>query len=364
MLKKTLIIFFTFCTTLFAADVTVTVVGEAQIVKGDISTAKIVAEQRAKWTAMEQAAQVKVTTANVIHNAAILDEIVKSEVTGSIKAFKKLDEGKDGDIYWVKAQVTVQPEAAKDILAGMAKNTIIAVYIPMYFPNRRGLEENHGLSEALINELIDKGFEVVDLADVSDSAFRSSLLNAALTKDMGTVRALASRYMAGSTLVGKLEVIDKGNDIGYGRVDFSIVDGALDYRIIGEKDGKKSLLASGTMRGRSQGATAQQASYGVSEDMAERYAPQLAGIAAGKIFGDNKRTIRVVLVSNNNLTKLREFKEVVQNISWVLDVKETGIDSLSLTYPEKAMYLASIININGGYAIKSFTDTEILVYSK
>jgi hypothetical protein len=364
LFKKILFILFIFSLRLYAADITVKVTAEAQITGGDLSSAKIVAEQRAKWSAMEQAAQVKVKAATVVHNAVILDEIVKSEVSGSIKAFKKLDEGRDEDIYWLQASVTVQPDEAKNILAGMAKNTIIAVYIPMYFPHGNGMAENHGLSEALINELLGKDFEVVDLADISDEKFRKELLNAALKRDMGMVRTLASQYMAGSTLVGKLEVIDKGKDIGYGKINFSIVDGSLDYRLIGEKDGKRALLASGTMLGRSQGANDQQASYSVSENMGERYAPQLAGIAAGKILGDNKRTIRVVLVGNNNINKLREFKEVVQNISWVLDVKETGIDALSLTYPEKAMYLASIININGGYAIRSFTDTEILVYSK
>jgi hypothetical protein len=98
--------------------------------------------------------------------------------------------------------------------------------------------------------------------------------------------------------------------------------------------------------------------------MGSRYAPQLAGIAAGKILGDNKRTIRVELVGNNDIDRLRDLKQSVQNISWVLDVKETGINSLSLTYPEKAVYLASIINSSGGYPIKSFTDTEILVYPR
>ncbi|MDR2401055.1 MAG: hypothetical protein LBD73_05320 [Deferribacteraceae bacterium] len=358
------LIIFAFCAQIYAADITVTVVGEAQIVSGDLSTAKIVAEQRAKWSAMEEAAQVKVTAANVVHNAEILDEVVKSEVSGSIKLFKKLDEGKDGNIYWIKAQVTVRPDEAQNVLAGMAKNTIIAVYFPLYFPKKRGVEESHGFSEALIDELLALGFEVVDLADISDAGFRGTLLNAALKKDMGTVRTLASRYMAGSTLVGKLDIIDKGNDIGYGKINFSIVDGSLDYRLIGEKGGKKSILASGTMLGRGQGATGEQAAYNTAQDMGERYASQLAGIAGEKILGDNKRTIRVVLISNNDIAKLREFKEVVQNISWVLNVKENGIDSLTLTYPEKAMYLASIININGGYKIKSFTDTEILVYSK
>ncbi|MDR2104876.1 MAG: hypothetical protein LBP51_03870, partial [Deferribacteraceae bacterium] len=119
MLKKTVIILLAFCTPLFAANITVTVVGEAQIVKGDISSAKILAEQRARWAAMEEAAQVKVTAASIIHNEEILDEAVKSEVSGSIKLFKKLDEGIDGDLYWIKAQVSVQPDEAQAALSGM-----------------------------------------------------------------------------------------------------------------------------------------------------------------------------------------------------------------------------------------------------
>jgi hypothetical protein len=168
------------------------------------------------------------------------------------------------------------------------------------------------------------------------------MLAAAQKRDTSEVRRLASQFMAGSVLIGKLQVVDKGNDVGYTKVKFSIVDGEVDYRLIGDKNGTRAIIASGVISGRGQGATPKAASYTVSKNMAARNSPQLAGTVASKILGESKRSVRVVLVGNKDLNKYNAFKDVVKNISWVLDIRETGLDSLIVSYPEKTMYLAAI----------------------
>jgi hypothetical protein len=346
-----------------ADGIKVTVIGEALIVNNDLSSAKIQAEQRARWAAMEEAAQVKVTAESVVHNSILLDETIKSEVTGAISEFKKLDEGKDGNTYWIQAEVTVKPDDAKNLMANISKNTTIAVYIPL-FTDSGEVEETHSFSEQLIAELINKGLDVVDLASGAESDLRNAILAAAQKRDIAEVRRFASQFMAGSVLIGKLQVVDKGSDIGYAKVNFSIVDGEIDYRLIGDKNGTRAIITSGVISGRGQGATPKAAAYAVSKNMAAKNSLQLAGTIASKILGESKRSVRVVLIGNNDLNKYNAFKNTVKNISWVLDVRETGLDSVVVSYPEKTMYLAAIINNNGGYTVKSFTDTEVLVYPK
>ncbi len=347
----------------FAADMTVKAYGEAQIVNNDISAAKIQAQSRARWAAMEEAAQVKVNVASIIHNAELLDESVKSEVSGSITDFKINDEGRDGDIYWVQANVTVKPDNAKETIAGLSKNTSIAVYFPMIFADGT-VEENHPFSEKLIQDLIDKGFDVVDMAAEADSDFSKELYDATVKSDTARMRALAARYMAGYALMGKVKVVDKGNNVGYATITFSIVDGELDYRLIGDKNGKRSILTTGTTTGRGQGATVQAAAYAMSKNLASRNSPQIASAVSTKLLGDNMKSIRITLAGNTDIRKFNDFRDMIKNISWVLNVKETSKDSLIVDYPEKTLYLATIINTKGGYMVKNFTDTEIIVYPR
>ncbi|MDR0453464.1 MAG: hypothetical protein LBH05_01480 [Deferribacteraceae bacterium] len=356
MKKLTLLLFVCalFVTAAFAAPVTVDAVGEAQIVRGDVPSAKIQAESRARWAAMESAAQVKVKSETVIHNAELLDEFVKSEVKGSITNFKITNEGKDGDIYWVQAKVTVEPSKAQNVMGGLAMNTKVVVYLPMIKLDG-SVTETHAFSEQVVQDLINNKFEVIDMA--SDDPKLSETLSKAVQKnDMATVRALVSKYMASYALVGTVKVVDKGKDSGYGDIPFIIVDGEVAYRLVGGK----SILASGTMTNRGQGATAEQAANTMSKNLAKKESGQLVSVVSQKVLGDNKRTVRITLAGNRDVKNLQEFRDMIKNVAWVLDVKELGVDALSISYPEKTLYLAAIIGTKG-YTVKNFTDTEVVV---
>jgi hypothetical protein len=353
-------IYLLFALPAFAANVTVETVGESIIVRDDVASARIQAESRAKWAAMEEAAQVKVSVSSVIHNAELLDESAKTEIKGSVVDFKVLDQGRDGDTYWVQAKVTVDPTKSQNAMGNFAMNTKIAIYMPLMLPDGTA-EESHSFSEQLINDLIDRGFEVMDIAMEASPELSKQLATAAQKNDMATVRSLVSQFMAGTILVGKVKVIDKGQNVGYTKVNFKIVDGEVDYRIIGDKNGKKSILATGSMTGRGQGATLEAAAYNLAKSLANKSSSQVASNVAVKVLGANEKTIRVALVGNSSVHKMNEFRDMIKNLSWVLDVKEQGTGALTLSYPEKTLYLATIISSNG-YKVKSFTETEIQVY--
>ena len=71
-----------------AAAVTVSAVGEADIVNGDKSAAKIQATARAKWAALEDASGIRVKAETIVQNAVLVDEAVKNEVSSVIQSYK------------------------------------------------------------------------------------------------------------------------------------------------------------------------------------------------------------------------------------------------------------------------------------
>lgn len=340
----------------------VAVYSEAIVKNGDVASAKIQAESRARWSAIEQASNVKTSVSTIVRNQDLLDESVKLTVGGSIKTFNITDEGVDGEIYWMQADAFVEPGEARQSVSEYAKNTTIAVYLPMIMLDGT-VEESHPLSEGLISELTMLGFEVVDMAHQAPANISEELATAMQKGDTAKVRELTTDFMAGSVLVGKVVLVDKGKDTGYGTVNFTMIDGELSYRLLSDKNGSKVIILSKSMSSRAQGATPQQAGYSLSKNMSKRNAAVIAGDVASAVTGSAGKTVRIVLVGNTDVNKFNSFRDVVKNISWVLNVREAGVNSLLVEYPEKTLYLATIINRNG-YQIRNFTDDEISVYPK
>src|SRR3989338_10107362 len=72
--------------------------GEAAILAGDIPSARLEAIARAKWDAMEKAVGVEIRAQTIVQDAAIIDDVVKKKVGGSVRDFKVKAEGKKGDV--------------------------------------------------------------------------------------------------------------------------------------------------------------------------------------------------------------------------------------------------------------------------
>jgi hypothetical protein len=294
---------------------------------------------------------VKVSVDTIVRNSELLDESVKAQITGSVVKFEITDEGVDNGVYWLTARATVEPGKASEALQ---RNTAIAVYLPMRTIDGNIVEDNP-FSEAVVNQLVEKGFDVVDFS--KDQAISAQLRKAMAADNMAQVRELVSQYAAGSAVIGELTVIDKGKDVGYTKINFTIVDGSLPYRIV--SNGK--VVKSGSLAGRGQGANNQQAEVMLASNMAKRESTILASETATKILGANSKTVRIELVSNTDVVKFQKLRDTVKNISWVLSLKEIDGKTMTVDYPEKTMYLATIIS-QQGYKIKSFSDNEILVY--
>jgi hypothetical protein len=343
---------------------TVEAFGEAEIKGNDIASAKIQATARAKWAAMEKAAGVKVKVESLVQNAVLVDEAIKSEVGGVVESYKIIDEGKDGNVYWNKIRATIVPQKALKAMSFVAKNTSVAILIPVIFPDGK-VEETTSLTENIISQLIENGLEVADLAESGDNVAVRDIEKAMRRNDFMAMRNLAYKHLSGVILIGKVDTIAtarEGKNVGYGvSLPFNIVTGQMTYRLIGEKNGRKVILASGHVSGRGQGATVEDATYNMMDNLNKNVSARLIGLVLEKVKGINNKPIEVVLSRNRDINKLLDLKHTLTYISWVLETKEQGMDTIMVKYPEKSLYLATAINSKGKYRVKKFNNYQIIV---
>jgi hypothetical protein len=350
----------------FAGDKLVEGAGEALIVGNDINAAKNQAIVRAKWDALEKATSVQVKVETIVQNAMLVDEAIKSEVSGTITDYTIIDEGKDGETYWVKIKAKVKPDGAIKAVSQFAKNTSIAVLLPVVFPDGRVLESTP-LSEKLTSELLMQNYEVVDIAAQGNPYNIKQLNEAMKNDDYMLLRNLAYRFLSGVVLVGKVETIasaKEGKNIGYGiNIPFNIVNGKLTYKLIGDKDGNKILLDSGYVSARGQGASIEDATYSMLENLANEVSTNIVSKISEKIRGVYSKKIEVVLAGNTDIEKLMELKNDIQYIAWVLNVEDKGVDKLIVDYPEKPVYLANALEQKRIYFVRKIDGQRIILES-
>jgi len=347
----------------FAAPVTVTAIVEADIMNGDKTSAKMQAVARAKWAAMEEASGVRVKSDTIVQNAMLVDEAIKNEVTGVIQNYTVTGEEEDGTIYRVMISATIVPEKAKDAVGILAKNTSVSVMIPVVFPDKH-TEETNVLTETVINELTMQQLEVVDIVS-ADGTSISELDKAMRTNNYMAMRNIASKYLSGTILIGKVDTTataKEGSDVGYGvSLPFNVVTGRLTYRLVTQQGSNVRILASGFLAARGMGPTLDDATNQMMENMNREVSQKLVSIVMEKIKGANSKSILVQMAGKNTLSDLMELKQMLSYTAWVLEVKERGADALAVQYPEKALYLATAINSKPNYNVKKLTDYSILV---
>lgn len=350
----------------FAQPTSVSSIGEADIVNGDKASARLVAIARAKWAALEDVAGVKVKSDTVLQNAMLVDEAVKTEVQGVVTAFKVTGEEEDGNIYRVQILASIEKTKAENAVGAIAKNTSISVMIPVIFPDGR-VEEASALSETVIGELAARNMEVVDISQSSGISVKD-IQNSIKTGNFNNLRDVALKNLSNTILIGEVETVataQQGADIGYGvTLPFNVVTGRLTYRLVTEKYGNKVVLASGYIPVRGQGTTLNDATYRMTENLRDKVAQTLVSIVMEKIKGVNSRSINVRLMGGTNVEKLMQLKNMLTYTSWVLDIKENGADSLTITYPEKTLYLASSVDGRNGFKVEKFSDYELVLSYK
>lgn len=339
--------------------VLVEALGEAEISGEDTATARAMAVSRAKWSALEQASGTKVKIDTIMSNAALADEAVKTSLSGTIKSFKITDEGKDGKVYWVSIKADIAPDGARDAFNAMAKNTSVAVYVRSITADGKS-EYDSPLARAVEKELVSKGFDVSGVS--VGGSYDEALVDKALASgDFTALKSLSYKTLSSAFLLGTIKATSLGNDVGYGKIDFSIVSGSFEWKLVGEKDGKLVVLASGSVQGRGQGATSQAAQTNLSVSMGNNHAIKIVSQIAQIILGENAKTVKLSISGNTGAKEFRELRDDVKNIPFVLNVKELNLKDMAVDYPEKTYYLALFLLKNNKYRIVKMDDAEIVV---
>lgn len=353
-----LLLSISFYGTVFAVEIET--VGEAVIIDNDKSSAKAAALSRAKWFAVEMASPAKIKIDTVINNAELADEAVKTELSATIKSYDILEETINGNRYIIRIKADVIPETAKAVVDGISGNTSICVMIAGIMPDSDSLLFDQPFSSAVINQLNEKGFKVdlIDYSKINANTFLAAFNNMADE----SIDKLVNSSVCRNILMGKLTISDMGNDVGYGTVSFKIVSGDLNWKLVEKQNKKINILSSGFFSGKAQGATLNIASMNIYKSMANNTAVKLVSQVSEKILGDNYKSIRVVLTgSNTAVDDLRDLKEDLKNIPFVLQIKEQNENSLVVDYPDKSYYLAVFLERNNKYKVIKLNDNELII---
>ena len=340
--------------------------GEAVIVNNDVPSAKAEAISRAKWAAVEQAVGVEVRAQSVVQNMALVDEAISKQVNGSVRSYRLLSQNSKHDTIAVRINACVEPAKAKEVVAGLALNNSISVFLLARDPagKIKGYQESNIVSEAVIDQLAQMGYTVTDIA--ATRALEGKVVDAALENGrLLGLRSLMYQFLSNILLIGKVEYLiatNKGADAGYGIVmPFNTVKARLSYRLISKNAaGKMIILAAGTEQGKGLANTVQDAAAESLNDLAQNVIPAILQKVEQHLQGVSKK----VAIRVNGITELSDnfaVKDVLQNLAWVTSVDEQGLGEFSVSYPENPIYLANSMRQKGCFRIEAFTPDSITV---
>jgi hypothetical protein len=346
--------------------------GEAAIVNNDVPSAKQEAVARAKWSAIEQAVGVQVKAQSFVQNFTLVDDAMKTEVTGAIRDYKITSEEKRQDLYWVRIRARVEPTKAQQAVSALALNNSIAVFIPAKKPKAGGsdeYDETNILSETLIGKLKAQDYTVVDIAP-TNAIDAAEIERAAKGGQTMTLRSLMYKFLSNLLIIGKIDYTistKKGEDIGYGiSMPFNNVTVKLTYRMVAKnnKTGQTEVLTAGYEQGKGLANNVEDAASEALKDLAEKITPKLLDKSAQFMQGNVKK-IGVKVAGVKDLETNMDVKQVLQNIVWVTGVDEKEMGEFVVSYPENTLYLANSIKQKGNFKIVNFSNYSItLEYQK
>lgn len=344
--------------TVFAVEIET--VGEALIVNDDKASAKAMALSRAKWTAVETVSPAKIKIDTIINNAELADEAVKTELSATINFYNIIEETVKNNKYIIKIKANVIPEKVENLIDRLSSDTSICVMIAGIMPESSSLLFDQSFSSAVINQLEEKGFNInlIDYSQITADKFNAGFNNTTYKSVDNLIKNAECRNI----LLGKLSIVDMGNNVGYGTVSFKLVSGELNWKLIEKQNSKIKILNSGFFSSRSQGATLNNAAVNIYKSMANNTAVKLVSQVSEKVLGDNYKSIRVVLTgANTAIDDLSELKSDLKNIPFVLQIKEQDDSSLVVDYPDKAYYLAVFIEKDNKYKVTKLSDNELII---
>ncbi len=380
MFRGLILIWMLCSTTLAYAAGCVDAEGDAAIIHGDLSSAKLEAVARAKWAAIEQAVGVQVSATSLVENFELVDDNILKKTEGVIKSYKLLSAKQSGDLYQARIHACVARAKAEASVGQLVRNTAVGVLVVARSRQEDRIIESDSMryshefetlsldrdpfSVAVKQQLLDQEIQVVDLA--STLQMDVGKLAAALDRHRSdVVRKVILQSMANVFVMGQIDNVistRKGSDIGYGlSMPMHKVTAHLRYKILSrDRNGVVRVIASGSDQGMGMAIALEDANQQAMQSLAD-HASQLVAKITSLIEG-KARVIDVTVKGAGDVDAHREIKDRLNQIKWVMGVQDLGVGHFKVKYLEKTLYLANSLQRIDGVRVRDFSNLSITAH--
>jgi len=330
--------------------------GYGTIYNNDIAQARDEAVIDAQRKALEQVAGVQVDSETITQNQALFDQIVRTRTAGVIQTYRVLPG--DGPLpdgrYRVEVEAWVKAADVKGRLEGVVSELSMIVVIPernMDQPQTQPSVENE-----IVSRLVGAGYRVHDHAQLQRLAARDKL-TALLRGDEQTAREIGLRFLANLIVTGEASTRFSQNNQGivsaYARVTARVMEADTGGIIANVSVDERGF-------GRDQTGAGERALQTAAQPAAERLIQSLDGY-----FKRKERRIEVHLRGLPSLDEYRRAKAFLEKLRWVTAVSEGAYavdeSTLTLTYPEKTLYLAAHLRRERRYRVVEFDRNRLVI---
>jgi len=361
-----LVAFWAFC--LFAVSQgrleVVTGEGQADIQSGNVEQARDLALSFARWDAVSKKLGIAIKASTLVENAAVVEDVVLSEVKGVVRVSKVVEEQRRGNIFYVKIDAIVDEDNAQKKVEQMIRNTSLVVILPASMAGR-SMPQN-AVSEQIIQRLTESQYTVIDETAVAKNLSARELENL-MNSSTVAMRSAAMKFLSNVAIVGKIEgraTIRPGDQVPFaGAANYFAVRATATYRVISLSGGG---LAAGQIIG---SGTSEAMGMGNNEAVAfENAVRSLAGAASNEIvsryeryFDSARRAVEIKVLGAIDLQTHSQIKQLIGQIKWASNMRDLGLGHFSVDYEEKPIYLAHSLEQRQTFKIVSFNDKLIEV---
>lgn len=350
----------------FGAVTCVEVPGEAAVKGNDIHSAREEAVTRAKWKAIEMVAGIEVSGERVLqNNMRIVDEAVIRRFNGLVQSCDVLTETPTAGSIHVVVKACIETTQARRAMESFSRNQSITVVVPVKGPRLCGggaRDDANDFTETVMEGLTARGYTVHD--SLSAAGLNGRQVGKVLANGQFlSFRNVMYRYLSNILIIGTIDQSEgkgEGDDIGFGlEMPANLVRSRLLYRIVRKTDdGDMTVLTAGTETGKGFGHDPCDAARDSLKDLAENLLPSISRKLQEHVAGIAKKvTVRVTNITDLNTNFA--VKAILQNTAWVEAVEEQSLGEFTVTYREKAVYLANSLVQRGNFTLVNFSPERI-----
>ena len=330
--------------------------GFGTIINNDVAQARDEARIDLGRKALEQVAGIQVDAETITRNQVLFDQLVRTQSRGIVESLDVLEEGKlpDGR-YRVRGTVRVKASEVQDRIESLVSELSLVVLIPeqnLGQPSGQPIVENE-----IVSKLVEAGYRVLDFATVQKLTRRDQMA-ALLRGDEQVAREIGLKFLSNLIVIGQATSRFSQNNQG-----IVSAHARVPARAIESETGR--VVANVSLDqirgfGGSPEAAGERALGNAAKPSAERLLQALDGF-----FKKKERRIDVRVRNLPSLDEYRRAKAFLEKQRWVSDVAEGGfageVSVLTLTYPEKTLYLASRLGREPRYRLLEFDRSRILM---